>query len=570
MSQTRMETSSEFDAIVIGSGITGGWAAKELTEKGLKVLVLERGRLIEHSKDYVHEFTPPWKAPQLGLPEREVNARDHPIQSQVEFGGFSWANRHYWINDRENPYVQAQPYRWHRANVLGGRSLLWGRQSLRWGDLDFGANKRDGHGSDWPLRYADLAPWYSHVEKFIGVSGQAEGLAHFPDGEFLPPMEMNVVEKALKARIESRWPDRRLTIGRVANLTVAHQGRGPCQYRDICNRGCSFGAYFSSLSATLPAAQKTGRLTVRADSVVEGIDVDPKTQRASAVRVIDANSQERKRYTARLIFLCASTMGSVQILMQSRSDTFARGLGNHSDVLGRFMLDHHRIATVGEMPGFDEHNVKGRRANGIYMPRFRNLAGSDADADFKRGYVIQGGAMRENWGMQAAQGDNFGAAEVQRLARAGKWVAFFTAFGETLPDAKNRITLDERATDKYGLPQLRFDIGYGDNEARMSDDAARQAKRMLETAGALNVASFKLGGGTPGGSIHEMGGARMGHDPAESVLNAHNQVHGVPNLFVTDGAAMASCGSVNPSLTYMALTARAADFAVAELQAGRL
>lgn len=558
---------TQFDAIVIGSGITGGWAAKELTEKGLTVLVLERGRLIEHQKDYIHEFTPPWKAPLQTLLDRKSDAQDYPIQSQIEFGGFNWANRQYWINDKENPYVQTKPYRWHRANVLGGRSLLWGRQSYRWSDLEFSANKRDGHGNDWPIRYADIAPWYSYVEKFIGVSGQAEGLAQFPDGEFLPPMEMNVVEKFLKDRIEKRWGDRRLTIGRVANLTVAHEGRGPCQYRDICNRGCSFGAYFSSLSSTLPAAQKTGRLTVRANSLVEGIDVDPVTKRATGIRVIDTATGQRVRFSAKLIFVCASTVGSVQILLQSRSDAYPNGLGNQGDALGRYMLDHHSAGAVGEIPGFDDKNVQGRRANGIYVPRFRNLNGRDADVDFERGYVFQGGAMRGDWADEALQGNEFGAALKDQLARPGKWMAYFGAFGESLPMPNNRVTLDDKARDKFGMHQVRFDVAYGENELRMGKDATSQAQAMLKAVGAENIVGFGQPK-APGASIHEMGGARMGHDPAVSVLNGHNQVHGIPNLFVTDGSAMASSGSVNPSLTYMALTARAVDFAITQLKAG--
>ncbi|MES2259945.1 MAG: GMC family oxidoreductase [Pseudomonadota bacterium] len=560
-------TNTQFDAIVIGSGITGGWAAKELTEKGLKVLVLERGKPIEHQKDYIHEFTPPWKAPHQTLPDRELDSREYPIQRQVERGAFSWANRHYWIDDKQNPYQQDKPYRWHRADALGGRSLLWGRQCYRWSDIDFAANKADGHGNDWPIRYADVAPWYSYVEKFIGVSGQAEGLSHFPDGEFLPPMEMNAVEKYVKKSVEAKWSERRVTIGRVANLTVAHQGRGPCQYRNICNRGCSFGAYFSSLSSTLPAAQKTGNLTVRTNSVVEAIDVHPISGKATGVRVIDAESRERLTFNAKVIFVCASTFGSVQILLQSRSAAFPNGLGNHSDMLGRYIVDQHGAGAVGEIHGFEDRNIQGRRANGIYMPRFRNLNGRDADADFTRGYVYQGGAMREDWASQAVQGDDFGAELKHQLARPGKWMAYFGAFGEALPQHHNRVTLDTKNPGGFGLPQLRFDVAYGENERRMAADATAQAEMMLKGIGATNINGFRQGT-TPGASIHEMGGARMGHNPAESVLNGRNQVHGIPNLFVTDGAAMASAGAVNPSLTYMALTVRAVDYAVAQLKAG--
>nr|WP_308807646.1 GMC family oxidoreductase [Pseudoduganella dura] len=535
----------------------------------MKVLVLERGKLVEHQKGYIHEFTSPWDAPDHGLPDRELDERDYPVQSRIERGAFSWANRHYWINDRENPYEQAKPFRWHRTDVLGGRSLTWGRQSYRWGDDDFKANARDGHGNDWPIRYADLAPWYTHVEKFIGVSGQAEGLASFPDGHFLPPMEMTAVERALKARIEAKWNDRKVTIGRVANLTTEHNGRGPCQNRSICNRGCSFGAYFSSLSSTLPAAEKTGLLTVRTDSVVEAIEVDPKTKKASGVRVIDARTGQRATYHARIVFLCASTYGSVQVLMQSRSALHPNGLGNQGDALGRYLIDHHGIGAFAEIPGFDEHNYKGRRPTGIYVPRFRNLGGQDADADFTRGYGFQGGAMRDDWTNTAAMTDDFGAAMKHNIARPGKWIAFLGAFGEQLPQAHNRVTLNEKNPGGFGLPQLSFDVAYGENERRMAVDAGKQAEQMLLAAGAQRVQLIPVRT-LPGVSIHEMGGARMGHDPAQSVLNGRNQVHGVPNLFVTDGSAMASAGTVNPSLTYMALTARAVDFAVAELKAGRL
>jgi choline dehydrogenase-like flavoprotein len=564
-----MSKTTQFDAIVIGSGITGGWAAKELTEKGLKTLVLERGRLIEHQKDYVHEFTSPWQAPNRGLPDRELDERDYPVQSKIERGAFSWANRHYWINDRENPYEQVKPFRWHRTNVLGGRSLTWGRQSYRWGDDDFKANLRDGHGNDWPIRYADLAPWYTHVEKFIGVSGQPEGLPNFPDGHYLPPMEMTAVEKALKQSIEAKWKDRRVTIGRVANLTVEHNGRGPCQYRSICNRGCSFGAYFSSLSSTLPAAQKSGNLTVRADSVVEAIEVDPKTKQATGVRIIDARTGQRMTYRAKVIFLCASTFGSVQILLQTRSATNPNGIGNHSDVLGRYLVDHHGVGAFAEIPGFEDSNYRGRRATGILIPRFRNLGGQDADADFTRGYGFQGGAMRDDWTNTAALTDDFGAGMKHNIARPGKWIAFLGAFGEQLPQAHNRVTLNDRKPGAFGLPQLSFDVAYGENERRMAVDAGKQAEQMLMAAGAKRVQLIPARA-LPGTSIHEMGGARMGNDPADSVLNAHNQVHGVRNLFVTDGSAMASSGTVNPSLTYMALTVRAVDYAVAQLKAGKL
>ncbi|MCS0631206.1 GMC family oxidoreductase [Telluria mixta] len=560
----------EFDAIVIGSGITGGMAAKELTQRGMKVLVLERGRPLEHQKGYKTEFVTPWDAPNRGTLDRDEMARDYPIQSRQPFGQFKWDNKHYWVKDSEQPYVQAKPYAWLRANVLGGRSLLWGRQVYRWSDLDFEANRRDGHGNDWPIRYADLAPWYSRIEKYIGASGENLGLAHFPDMELLPPMEMTAAEKHLRARIQARWPERYVTIGRTVNLTKEHNGRGPCNYRNICQRGCSFGAYFSSLSATLPDAQKTGLLTVKTDAVVHRIVTDPKTGRARGVEVIDAMTKKRTTYTSRIVFLNAGAEASVQILLQSADARHPNGLGNQGDVLGRYICDHDAASVFGVLPGLTDRYYYGRRANGIYIPRFRNLRGvREEGVEFDRGYVLQGGSARLGWADMAGDGDDFGADFKKRLATPGPWMVYLAGVFESLPRRENRITLDPQARDRYGLPQLRFDVARGDNENRIAEDIVREGTAMLQAAGVQDVQKMRIGS-LPGLMIHVQGGARMGNDPSQSVLNAHNQVHGVPNVFVTDGAMMASGGSVNPSLTFMALTARAVEFAVDQIKAGAL
>lgn len=564
-----MTTNPQFDAIVIGSGVSGGWAAKELTEKGLKVLMLDRGRMVEHGKDYPTEHMPPWKIPFRGKRLRELYAEDYPVQSQLYV--FNETTRHFFSTDKDHPYVyEPGGFLWYRPEVVGGRSLLWGRQVYRWSDLDFEANKRDGHGIDWPIRYRDLAPWYSHVEKFIGVSGQAEHLPHLPDSEFLPPMEMTVAEKHVKRGIEQHYSDRIMTIGRVAVITRPHNGRGACHYCGPCERGCSVGAYFSTQSATLPAARATGNLTLKSDSVVESIDYDPETRRASGVRVIDARTGERMVYTGRIVFLCASTVGSTQILLNSRSASFPNGLANSSGVLGHYLMDHTLgTGAAGMVPGYLDKVMLGNRPNGIYIPRFRNLDGQDEDADFLRGYGYQGGSMR--MGLQAMSGQipGFGAEYKHALRNPGPWMMFLTGFGECLPYRDNRIVLDERKRDRFGIPQVRFHFDFRENEEKMRLDIARQGEEMLKAAGLTNTSSF-IHHSKGGEGIHEMGTARMGDDPRESVLNRWNQAHDVPNLFVTDGSCMTSASCVNPSLTYMALTARAVDYAVKQLSAGAI
>jgi choline dehydrogenase-like flavoprotein len=561
--------STTFDTIVIGSGVSGGWAAKELTENGLKVLMLDRGSMIEHGRDYTGEHMPPWEVPFRGKPLRKLYADAYPVQSRQ--WEFNETTRHLFNNDKENPYLHdLDEFVWYRAGVVGGKSLLWGRQVYRWSDLDFEANKTDGHGIDWPIRYKDIAPWYSHVEKFIGVSGKAENLPQLPDSEFLPPMEMTVVEKAVKTRIEKRFPDRILTIGRTATLTQPHNGRGACHYCGPCARGCSVGAYFSTQSSTLPAARKTGNLTLKSDCVVAGIDYDPATKRAVGVRVIDARTRAATTYSGRLIFVCASTIASTQILLNSRSKSFPSGLANSSGVLGHYLMDHHMGAgAFGSMPGFDDKTTYGWRPNGVYIPRFRNVEGQDADAGFVRGYGYQGGSGRADWKTRAAVTPGFGAAFKHGLRTPGSWTMFIGGFGECLPYHANRIELDDSRPDRYGIPQVRVHFKFGKNEFDMREDMVRQAEDMLAEAGVTNIAPFLINP-VGGFAIHEVGTARMGNDPKESLLNGWNQAHDVPNLFVTDGASFASSSCVNPSLTFMALTARAADYASSRLKSGNL
>ena len=557
----------EFDAIVIGSGITGGWAAKELCEKGLKVLVLDRGKAITPEKDFTTALMPPWKIPLRGLPDRELYEADYPIQSQSY--AFDETTRHFFNRDSANPYVYdpQQPFIWTRADVVGGKSLLWNRQVYRFSDLDFEANLRDGHGNDWPIRYRDIQDWYSYVERFVGVSGEALGLPHLPDSEFQPPMELNHVEKVLRQSLATHYDNRHLTIGRVAIQTEARNGRGACTYCFKCERGCSFNAAFSSLNATLPAARATGNLTLRGNSVVEAIDYDPATARANAVRVIDAQTGERSRVSAKLIFLCGSTVGSTQILLNSTSETFPDGLGNRSGVLGRYLTEHTTAdGAVGVVPGYLDKYPYGYRPNGLYIPRFRNLSADDEGLDFVRGYNFQGGAMRPGWDLNYKLIPGFGKEFKQAMQGPGPWVMYLVGFGEVLPRYENRVYLHPTLKDRYGIPQVAFDFHNSPNEDALRADLIREAKTMLELAGAVGVQTFASN--QPGRSIHEMGTARMGRDPATSFLNSWNQSHEVPNLFVTDGACMPSASCVNPSLTFMALTARAADYAVQQLRAG--
>jgi choline dehydrogenase-like flavoprotein len=548
-----------FDAIVVGSGITGGLAAKELTERGLRTLVLERGRNVAHGVDYPTATTPPWKVPHRGMATRELIA-EYPVLRRARLAYEH--NASFWANEHDCPYVETKPFDWLRGYQVGGRSLTWGRHCYRWSDTDFEANAIEGVGVDWPLRYRDIAPWYDHVERFIGVSGSAEGLPQLPDGQFLPPMELNVVEKDVAARIRQRWNDRRLIIGRIANLTQAHNGRGPCQYRDKCWLGCPYGAYYSTQSASLPAAAATGKLTLRPFSIVREIRYDRDRKRATGVAVLDAETKQEIDYTANVVFLCASTFNSTWILMNSATDVWPGGLGSSSGELGHNVLDHHlRAGASGRVEGYEDRYVYGRRPCGFYVPRFRNLGAERRD--YVRGFAYQGSASRQDWTRDIAE-LGIGAPLKEALTEPGSWTIGMTGFGETLPYHDNRVSLDKTKKDKWGLPVLAFDCRLRDNERRMRQDMMHDAAEMLEAAGVKDVRPTS-GSYTFGEGIHEMGTARMGSDAKTSVLNANNQVWDAPNVFVTDGACMASSSCVNPSLTYMALTARAVDFAVREL-----
>jgi choline dehydrogenase-like flavoprotein len=554
-----------YDAIVVGSGISGGWATKELCEKGLKTLVLERGRNLEHITDYVNATKDPWQIPHRDQKPREILKRySAPYRAQV----LSEANADMWTDESECPYVERKPFLWVRGYHVGGRSLMWGRQSYRWSDFDFEANLREGLGTDWPIRYQDIAPWYDHAERFAGISGSLEGLPQLPDGQFLPPMELNCVEKHVAARIKERYADRRrMIIGRVANLTQVHNDRINCQFRDKCWLGCPFGAYFSTQSATLPPAVKTGNLTLRPFSIVRKLIYDRDSRTAQGVEIVDAETGQTYEFKAKIVFLCASTFNSTWILMNSATEVWPDGLGSSSGELGHNALDHHfRAGASGQVEGFEDRYVYGRRPNGIYIPRFRNLFGDKRD--YLRGFGYQGSASRQDWSRDVAElgvGPEMKAA----LTEPGPWTIGLTGFGETLPYHDNRMYLDKEKTDKWGLPTIALDCEIRDNERKMRVDMANDAAEMLEAAGAKHVQpkdpSYTFGEG-----IHEMGTARMGRDPKSSVLNAHNQVWDAKNVFVTDGACMASSSCVNPSLTYMALTARAADFAVGELKRGNL
>lgn len=565
-----MTMTGEFDAIVIGSGISGGWAAKELCEKGLKVLVLERGRDLQHGTGYLGEHAPTWKLPYQGLADRALYRNEYEVQSKNY--AFSEATRQFWNNDRENPYSldEGKPFDWFRAGVVGGRSLLWGRQTYRFSEQDFEANADDGHGVPWPVDYKEIAPWYSYVEKFIGVNGKKEELPQLPDGEFQKPMEWYALEKTIKARLDKKAPDITLTNARTAILTENLPGRSACHYCGPCERGCSTGSYFSSQSSTLPAARATGNLTLMANKVVDRLQYDPSLGKITHVEVIDAQTKERKRFSARLFFLCASTVGSTQILLNSGSETFPNGLANRSGALGHYLMDHPMgLGAAGIFLDDMDKYYSGNRPTGLYIPRFRNVGGQDEDADFVRGYGFQTMSLRMGWdGSFRKKG--FGKQLKDSLRKPGPWVWYMAGFSECLPQERNRVYLSNRKKDRYGIPQVVFDFQWGDNERAAGRDIQKNADRLQKAAGA--VFSLAMGDpetlSTPGEGIHEMGTARMGADPKQSVLNAHNQAHDVPNLFVTDGSFMASSSCVNPSLSYMAFTARACDYAVKQLQAG--
>lgn len=558
---------NEYDAIVVGSGISGGWAAKELTEKGLKVLMLERGRNIEHIKDYVNANKGPWEFPHRGgrtqqmIKDYPVLKRDYPLNE---------TNLDFWVKDQECPYTEIKRFDWFRGYQVGGRSLTWGRQSYRWSDLDFEANAKDGIAVDWPIRYKDIAPWYDYVERFAGISGSKEGLSHLPDGQFLPPMEMTCVEKDVAARIEKNYNGKRkMIIGRTANITVPYekQGRQSCQFRNKCWLGCPYGAYFSTQSSTLPAAKKTGNLTLRPWSIVTKILYDKDSKKATGVEVLDAENNKTYTYIAKIIFLNASTLNSTWILLNSATDIWPGGLGSSSGSLGHNLMDHHLgVGAGGTVEGYEDQYYYGRRPNGVYIPRFRNINGDKRD--YLRGFGYQGGGSRQGYN-RSQEELAIGVELKEMLTEPGSWTMRIGGFGEILPYHENVVTLDKNKTDKWGLNVLAIDAEWKENERKMRKDMQNDAAEMLEAAGVKNVTSWD-GDGTIGRGIHEMGTARMGRDPKSSVLNKWNQVWDAQNVFITDGSFMTSASCVNPSLTYMAMTARAADHAISELKKGNI
>jgi choline dehydrogenase-like flavoprotein len=561
-----------YDAIVIGSGMSGGIAAKELCERGLKVLVLERGRKIEHGTDYTDTLMP-WELPNNNQIPQDELARDYPIQSQCY--AVNAATKDFWVKDSEHPYTtpEGRPFSWIRGYHLGGRSIMWGRQSYRFSQMDFAANAKDGFGCDWPIRYDDLAPWYDHIEKFIGVAGSKAGLPQLPDGEFIPEFALNDGELLFKAKVEATFPGRKVISGRVANLSVAQPhhielGRSNCQNRSICERGCSFGANHTSLSSSLPAAEKTGNLTIVTDAIVHSLVQNPKTGKIIQVRVINSKTNSARTYEAKLFFLCASAIASAQILLNSKSPANPRGLANKSDQVGRNLMDHiYALTTFGVLPnGPADSYYKGRRPTGIYIPRFRNV--TEAADGYVRGYGYQGAVLRMS-SSSTAHIPGIGAQIKERGRKLGPWVVFMSGFGEMLPNPSNRVTLNDNKKDKWGIPILHIDCAQGPNETKMVQQIKTDAQAMVEAAGGTVVKQADAPS-APGLGVHEMGTARMGHHPMTSVFNKYNQAHEAPNLFCTDGAVMASSGCQNPSLTYMAFTARATYHAVEFLKAGKI
>jgi choline dehydrogenase-like flavoprotein len=556
-----------FDAIIIGSGISGGWAAKELCDHGIKTLVLERGRNVQHKKDYPTAMKSPWDFPHRGrLPEKLV--KENPVISRCY--AFDESAQHFFVKDKEHPYVQEKPFDWIRGYQVGGKSLMWARETQRWSEFEFEAPLRDGFAVDWPIRYPDLAPWYSHVELFAGISGNKDGIRHLPDGEFLPPWSFNCVEDEMRERVNKHYSDRSMLMGRCANLTVPaeiqlQQGRGQCQARNICQRGCPFGAYFSSNSSTLPWAMKTGHLTLRPDSVVHSIIYDENKRKAVGVRVIDAHSRQAKEYFARIIFVNAACLNSNLILLNSVSSRFPQGLGNDHDILGRYVaFQNYRGSLSADIDGPEDKYYYGRRPVSPLMPSFRNVY--KQQTDFLRGYLVFWGAYRS-----VLESDTSGIGTVlkESIVEPGPWKAYMSMQGEVLPKRENHVRLSKEYHDEWGIPQLITSVGYDDNDEKMVRDFLQQGEEILQVAGCRNIIPNDSRQ-APGLDIHEMGGIRMGNDPKTSMLNKFNQLHACPNVFVTDGACMTSVGNQNPSLTFMAITARAANYAVTQLKNGNL
>ncbi len=559
-----MATSNQYDAIVVGSGMSGGWAAKELCEKGLKTLVLERGRNVRHIVDYTTALKDPWQLPHNN---RATNAdkAQQPVQSTLYL--YDQSTKQFLVDDLKYSYEQAQPFNWYRGYQVGGRSLLWSRHVFRFSDLDFEANQKEGVGIDWPIRYADISPWYDYVEKFIGASGENPALPQLPKQILQPPFEMTALEKHIKHEFEKEFTDRRLICSSVAVLSREHNGRGPCQGRDQCARGCPFSAYFSSNGVTLPAAAATGNLTLQPDTVVHSLIYDEAKNRVLGVRAVDVNALKTTEYFAKVVFLCASSMNSTAILLNSRDSRFPNGLGNDSGELGHNLMDHHNGGgATANYSGLMDRYYKGRRATSMYIPRFRNV--TKKEEKFKRGYGYEVYSGRGNWTRGVGSAD-FGADFKNEITRPGEWSVYTEGYGETLPNHENKIWLSHDKLDRWGIPRLNISMKYRENEHAMAAQMMDDAVEMLKAAKLENVQGFNRPI-VPGSVIHEMGTARMGRDPKTSVLNSHNQLHAVPNVFVTDGSFMVSSPTQNPSLTYMAMTVRAADFAVEKLKRGEI
>ncbi|MEQ9377917.1 MAG: GMC family oxidoreductase [Imperialibacter sp.] len=557
-----------FDAIVIGSGISGGWAAKELCDKGLKTLVLERGRDVVHNKDYPTANLHTWELKHRGALTEKFR-KDNPLITKA--AGFGEDNKHFFIEDKDHPYVQEKPFDWIRGYQVGGKSIIWGRATQRWSKYEFTAPERQGYGMNWPIGYDDVAPWYSHVEKFMGVCGTRDGIEAMPDGEFLPPFQFNCVEQHMSDKIKEHFPDRHMVHARWAHITEPQeihiqQGRGQCQARNMCMRGCPFGGYFSSISSTLPWAEKTGNMTIRPFSVVHSILYDEETSKATGVRVIDANTKEVTDFKARIIFLNASALNSTLIMLNSKSNRFPNGLGNDHDLLGRYVAFHnYRGWASGEVEGFEDKYYYGRNPTEPIIANFRNLG--ERDTDFVGGYTIFSGAWRDR-GVHFKQ-PAIGAAYKLSQTEPGGWHVYMYMQGETIPKAENHVRLSATEKDQWGIPLLVTSVGYDDNDEKMLQDFLSQSMLMMEKAGVKNIETNDSKQ-APGLDIHEMGGARMGTEPANSMLNKWNQVHQCKNVFVTDGACMTSTGNQSPSILYMALTARAANYAAEEFKKGNL
>lgn len=567
------QKANTYDAIVVGSGISGGYAAKELCEKGLKTLVLERGRDVRHIVDYPTATLNPWDFPHRGrMPDAFKN--ENPIATKCY--ALDEGTQQFFAKDAEHPYVQEKPFDWIKGYQVGGKSLIWARQTQRWSRFDFEANARDGAAVDWPIRYEDIAPWYSRVEKFVGISGNKDGLETLPDGEFLKPWELNCLEKHIQKRVADSYKDRHVIIGRCAHLTEPHQihfdqGRAQCQARHLCYRGCPYGAYFSSNSSTIPWAAKTGNLTLRPDSVVHSIIYDDvktgaagppvRSGKATGVRVIDTHTKQMTEYFARIIFVNAACLNTNLILLNSTSHRFPNGLGNDSGVLGHYVAFHnYRGSILADYEGFDDGYYYGRRPTTAFMPNFRNV--DKQETDFQRGYMVAFSASRSQ-GQPTTE--TFGAEFKDSRSKPGPWHVYMMMQGETVPRSENHVRLSTDQKDPWGIPQLVTSIGYTDNDEKMINDFLEQGADMLDKAGCQNIRPSD-DHRNPGLDIHEMGGVRMGRDPKTSMLNAHNQLHSVKNVFVTDGAAMTSTSSQNPSITYMALTDRAVSYAVSEMK----